>query len=247
MQMGDTDPDISHRLRPEFLMVYQNSICSDALTPASGATRREKQLNDEEAMKAARFLRENWIPSFVRSLDNCDIRPYDSLSITTELHKKGINIRYLGFICRSCTIPFIRTMASVEMIARVCKHLFQIKLRGAILHFRSVGATAIEDQMCTYTTNMISTILGFSEKTAQFLNAKIRPELVRKFDFDISPQEYAEIPRSALFLAIQYHVKSKKLNSSAALFLKIIPNTIFNLKHLYQNLDLSLSSLELRH
>ena len=45
-------------------------------------------------------------------------------------------------------------MILVEMIARVCKRLFQARLRGAILHFRSVGATSIEDQMFSYTANM---------------------------------------------------------------------------------------------
>ncbi|KAJ3365891.1 hypothetical protein HDU91_002046 [Kappamyces sp. JEL0680] len=205
IQQGAVHPNMLHRLRPEFLSVYQNAICADALTPTSGATRRERELNDEEAMKAARFLRENWIPSFVRALDNMEIRPFDSLSFTTELHKKGINVRYLGFICKTCTIPFVRTMATVEMVARVCKQLFQTKLRGAILHFRSVGATAIEDQMNTYTANLLSTILGFSDRTAQFLETKIRPELRRKFDFDISAKEYAGLPRSGLFLAIQHH------------------------------------------
>ena len=83
-------------MRPEFLQVYQNTVCADVFTPASGATRREKETNDEEGMKAARFLRENWIPSFIKSLDNMDIRPYDSESLTTLMHCKGINMRYLG-------------------------------------------------------------------------------------------------------------------------------------------------------
>lgn len=96
IQQGDINPNLNHRLRPEFLQFYQTSVCSDVFTPASGATRREKEVNDEEGMKAARFLRENWIPAFIRSLDNMDIRPYDSESLTTLMHSKGINMRYLG-------------------------------------------------------------------------------------------------------------------------------------------------------
>lgn len=97
-------------------------------------------------------------------------------------------------------------MTLIEMIARVCKNLFQNRLRGAILHFRSVGATSIEDQMHLYTTNMLSVILGYTDKTIQFIESKIKPELIRKFDFTLSAKEYQEIPRSALFLAIQHHV-----------------------------------------
>ena len=97
-------------------------------------------------------------------------------------------------------------MVLVEMIGRVCKRLFQTRLRGAILHFRSVGATSIEDQMFSYTTNMLSVILGFSEKTAQFIQSKIIPELLRKFDFHMTLKDYLDVPRPALFLSIQYHV-----------------------------------------
>jgi hypothetical protein len=97
-------------------------------------------------------------------------------------------------------------MILVEMIARVCKRLFQARLRGAILHFRSVGATSIEDQMFSYTANMLSVILGFSERTAQFLQGKIIPELQRKFDFQMILKDYLDLPRPALFLSIQYHV-----------------------------------------
>ena len=97
-------------------------------------------------------------------------------------------------------------MILVEMIARVCKRLFQARLRGAILHFRSVGATSIEDQMFSYTANMLSVILGFSERTAQFLQSKIIPELQKKFDFQMTLKDYLDVPRPALFLSIQYHV-----------------------------------------
>lgn len=203
-QNVDIRPNLLHRLRPEFIAVYQNCLCSDALTPTSGASRREKELNDEEVMKASRFLRENWIPSFIKSLDNMDIRPFDSPSLTNEMHLKGINMRYLGFICSTCTIPFIRTMTLVEMIARVCKTLYQTKLRAAILHFRSVGATAIEDQMNVYTTNLFSTILGFSDKTRSLMT-KLNIEMKRKFDFQITTKEYFDVPRPALFLALQHH------------------------------------------
>ena len=201
----DFVPNPSNKLRPEFVAIYQTPLSSDALTPASGGSRREKELNDEEVMKASRFLRENLIPAFVRSLDSMDIRPFDSATLTTEMHLKGINMRYLGFICKNCTIPFIRSLALVEMVARVCKGIYQNKIRSSILHFRSVGATAIEDQMNHYTSNLFSIILGFSERTAQLIESKIRPEVKRKFDFNLTLKDYADISRPALFLALQYH------------------------------------------
>jgi hypothetical protein len=82
-------------------------------------------------------------------------------------------------------------------------------MRNAILHFRSVGATSIEDQMASYSVNFLSTVLGFSEKSVGFLESKIRPEMIRKFDYDISKEEYFEIPRPALLIALQQQVSNQ--------------------------------------
>jgi hypothetical protein len=194
------------RFRPEFLTLYQTQLCADGLTPMAGASLREKQVNDDELLVAARFMRENWIPAFIKSLDNMEICPYDSQSLTKEMHNKGINMRYLGFISNNSTIPFISNLALVEMVARVCKHLYQAKLRNAILHFRSVGATSIEEQMNIYATNLMNTILGYNEKTETFVLSKLKPEMKQRFNYVLGRRQYFEIPRPALLLAVQYHV-----------------------------------------
>ncbi|KAJ3314956.1 hypothetical protein HDV04_004756 [Boothiomyces sp. JEL0838] len=195
----------SNRLRPEFLAIYQSPLCSDALTPTSGGSRREIEVNDDELLKAARFLRENWIPAFVSSIDSLDICPYDSYSLTNEMHKKGINMRYLGLIYQLSTVPFVKSMTLVEMVARICKQIYRVRLRGAILHFRSVGATYIEEQTQSYANTLLELILGFNEKTRVFFETKIKPELQRHYNVSITQRNYFEIHRPALFIAIQYH------------------------------------------
>jgi hypothetical protein len=195
------------RFRPEFLAMYQSALCSDGLTPMSGSSLREKQANDDELLVAARFMRENWIPSFIKSLDNMEICPYDSPSLTLEMHQKGINMRYLGMICQYSTIPFIRNLALVEMVARISKHLFRNRLRNSILHFRSVGATSIEEQMNNYAATLMNTILGYGERSQSFLDSKIKPEMRHRFGYELNSRQYFDLSRPALFLAIQYHVK----------------------------------------
>ncbi|KAJ3261190.1 hypothetical protein HK103_006499 [Boothiomyces macroporosus] len=182
----------SNRLRPEFLAIYQSPLCSDALTPTSGGSRREIEVNDDELLKAARFLRENWIPAFVSSIDSLDICPYDSYSLTNEMHKKGINMRYLGLIYQLSTVPFVKSMTLVEMVARICKQIYRVRLRGAILHFRSVGATYIEEQTQSYANTLFELILGFNEKTRVFFETKIKPELQRHYNCGISYKDTIE-------------------------------------------------------
>jgi hypothetical protein len=197
-------------LRPEFLEVYQTQLCADGLTPISGGSRREKEVNDDEVMKASRFLRENWLISFIRAMDNMEICPYDSFSLTTEMHRKGINIRYLGFICQNSKIPFVRSMAMVEMVARISKRIFQTRLRSAIIHFRSIGATSIKEQMKSYAANLFSILLGVGDKTQKLVEIKLRTELKMKFNYEIVYREYQELSRPALFLALQYHLSILK-------------------------------------
>lgn len=92
----ESDVNTGQRFRPEYLKVYQSHLCSDSLTPTSGATRSESEINDAQVIRAGRFLRETWIPSFIKSLDTLETRPFDSRSMTVEMHRNGINIRYLG-------------------------------------------------------------------------------------------------------------------------------------------------------
>jgi hypothetical protein len=208
-QTENSDLKNFKRLRPEFLQSYQTLLCSDAFTPLSGGSKREMETNDEELIKASRFLRENWIPGFVKMLDKMEVCPFDSESLTKEMHKKGINMRYLGFIYIQSTIPFVRHLVLVEMIARVCKNIFQQKIRNSILHFRKVGATSIDKEMETYVANLFNQILGNSPKTLVFVDTKIKNHLKTKFNMDLTEKQFLEIPKPALFLALQYHVIRK--------------------------------------
>jgi hypothetical protein len=205
----------SKRLRPEYLMYYNLSISSDALTIHSAATRKERDANDIQAIKASNYLRDTWVPAFVRQLDEMLVRPIDSHSFTVEMHRQGVNVRYLGtfmrfsllgLIARLSTLPHVRNMASIEMVARASKYILETKLRSAILHFKSVGATQIDEEMKNYTTNIFSTILGNSERAERYFLEKLKPLISAKFQFSMDFATFAALQRPALFSALQYHV-----------------------------------------
>ncbi|KAI8837866.1 hypothetical protein BC829DRAFT_421374 [Chytridium lagenaria] len=144
LAMSDASPNPTRRLRPEFLKIYTaSSISSDAFTHASGCGRRERGDNDLEASRACKFLREVWIPKVIGKFDSLEIRPVDSRTIAVEMHRAGINVRYL------------------------------------------VGATQIEEETRTYACNMFTSILCGGERSAKFFEEKLRPEILKKFDFDM--------------------------------------------------------------
>ncbi|KAJ3223612.1 hypothetical protein HK099_000904 [Clydaea vesicula] len=158
-------PSPVRRLRPEFVRSYPHQLCSDALTEWCAHEKHDRDQNDLEVVRAGRFLQEVWIPSFVKKLDELEIRPIDSRTLGLEMHRAGVNVRYLGLIYRLSKIPFIKDMCAIEMIARAFKGIFKCKIRTALLNFRSVGATSIEDQMKEYPVSMFNWLLGKGSKS----------------------------------------------------------------------------------
>ncbi|ORY42164.1 hypothetical protein BCR33DRAFT_718365 [Rhizoclosmatium globosum] len=198
-------PNKSQRLRPEFLKLYSSTISSDVFTNASGCGRKERDLNDSEAVRASRYLREQWIPQVVKNLDELEMRPLESGQIGVELHKWGVNIRYLGMIAQLSHIPYIKDMMCIEMVARSFKSLFVTSLRQLMIHFRSVGATQIEEETKNWTANMFSMVLGTSDKAKKFFDERLKPEVYYKYDYEIDERHFYALHRPALFAAMQFH------------------------------------------
>ncbi|KAJ3019310.1 UNVERIFIED_CONTAM: hypothetical protein HDU68_010726 [Siphonaria sp. JEL0065] len=198
-------PNKAHRLRPEFLKAYSSTVSSDAFTKASGCGSKERDLNDSEGARASRYLREVCIPNFVKHLDELEIRPLDSLQIAPELHKFGVNVRYLGMIAQLSHIPYIRDMMCIEMVARSFKSIFVTRLRELMLRFRSVGATQIDKETKSWTANMFSVMLGSSDHALKFFDEKLRPEIFYKYEYDMDEKHFFSLHRPAIFAAMQYH------------------------------------------
>jgi hypothetical protein len=102
------------------------------------------------------------------------------------------------------------------MIARSFKCLFRNRLRNSILHFRSVGATSIDEQMKEYAVTWFNGILGYGDKSIKFFNEKIKPEVAQKFEYDVGTEAFLAMHRPALFQALQYHVFNLRPNSTSA-------------------------------
>ncbi|KAJ3161299.1 hypothetical protein HDU86_007081 [Geranomyces michiganensis] len=204
LDKGASGP-LSKVLRPEFLSLHDAALSCDAFTPASGATRREREANDAEVARAVKSLREVHVPAFVARLDALDVRVVDSRGLIGEMHSAGLNVRYLGHIARLSTLPYIRSLACNEMAARAFKSLFQARIRSAIVHFKSVGATSIDEEMRTYAVGMFSGVLGGGEKGRRFFEERLRLEVLNKFDYQLDWTVFEELHKPALFLAMQSH------------------------------------------
>ncbi|KAL7750789.1 hypothetical protein RI367_003746 [Sorochytrium milnesiophthora] len=197
------EPDPMKRLRPEFVKGYRHPLSSDAYTPYQVPDERER--DNQEALYASRYLRDNHVPDFVRKLDALDILPIDSSGFSAELHRHGINMRYLGLIAKHTKLPYIKELCVVEMAARCFKHLLNDRVRSAVLNFRKIQAKRIDDEMKTLAVNMFNEALGTSEASRRFWDEHMKPAMQKRFSFSLQFDTFQQVHRAAVFLAMQKH------------------------------------------
>lgn len=134
--------------------------------------------------------------------------------VVEEFHNNLMKILIKGLIASLSTLPFIRDLCHTEMISRSFKSIFRTRLRSAILHFRSVGATNIDEEMRTYAAGMFSTALGAGEKVRKFYEERLQGVVAEKFGVEIGWNVFKGLRREALFLAMQLHVSIFKITGS---------------------------------
>lgn len=73
------------------------------------------------------YFNEKHIYYFTKSLDNLYHIPLDSEQLTEVFHSNGINMFCLGKVAELTSVPHVRELCVIEMIARICKRfIYQI-------------------------------------------------------------------------------------------------------------------------
>lgn len=101
------------------------------------AEEKEQWAQDEkEVRETCDFLRTKVIPELVQDLHDGDVGfPMDGQSVSQLLHKRGINIRYLGKVAqlskdKGSRLNALTTLVVQEMITRAFKHIANRYLRN---------------------------------------------------------------------------------------------------------------------
>lgn len=90
----------------------------------------------EELSNASKFLKHHVIVALVSQLDDLQLVPIDSESLTQIMHTHGVNIRYLSHVACLSEVPHVREICITEMFARVCKNVVNSQLSELILDNR---------------------------------------------------------------------------------------------------------------
>jgi protein TIF31 len=104
--------------------------------PQSDEDKEEWAKDEAEVRAACKHLSAEVIPRLIQELKDGDVGfPMDGQSLSTLLHKRGVNIRYLGKIAELADkedprLQALKRLVVQEMIARGFKHFANSKLRN---------------------------------------------------------------------------------------------------------------------
>ncbi|KAI8971247.1 clustered mitochondria-domain-containing protein [Pilobolus umbonatus] len=192
----------------EFQLTFNTDVFTSAKIPEGQAKADEETIRD-----ASKFLSEEIIPSLVLDFASYSISPLDGAALTSAMHRRGINMRYLGRLAelialsKDKRIEHVHELAVREMIVRVCKRLLRNLLSQCSLE---------ESSLCI--SHFLNCLLGES------FNPK--PSPVLPADTNRNDFEWSRLTPAILKSTIEEQVLLRfryKLENNAIENLKFIP------------------------
>ena len=211
-----TEEEKAEEARPEKVDMsgFEFSLNPDAFSDQKPETEAEKEdlAKDEEAVIAAcKYLRDDVIPALLKELGESEISfPMDGRSLTRQLHRRGINLRYLGKLAQDSAeerLHCFRDVCVREMIARSFKHVAARYLKELPLPLTSACFAHLLNCLLGYALNPTpvaeideslktlfkDTELAFAEVTPESLRAAIELETARRYRFTLEGDWWAQI------------------------------------------------------
>lgn len=179
--------------------------------PQTDAEKEELAADEQDVRAACAYLRETAIPEMLNDLKDSDASfPMDGPSLRNLLHKRGINLRYLGKIATLSEGSRLQSMREIcvrDMIVRSFKHIAAKYLKYLPLALTSpciahllnclLGAglnpkpSAEVDQ--SLRTLYSDSDLSFESVTPESLREAIESETSRRFRYKLAPEWHAQL------------------------------------------------------
>ncbi|KAK8878069.1 hypothetical protein M9Y10_004832 [Tritrichomonas musculus] len=133
------------------------------------------------------------IAKFVHELDYMQIFVFDSQSLSDAMRSHQVAISKLPQLAEMTTIPAIRVLFQVEMIARTCKHIILDRL------------TEIDKLQWTQEiVKYFNLILGNNNESEEFWKETLTPMIKEKYDVEID-KHIPMLHMPQLFISLQFH------------------------------------------
>ncbi|KAB5570583.1 clustered mitochondria-domain-containing protein [Coniochaeta sp. 2T2.1] len=173
---------------------------------------KEEMAKDEQAVRdACTYLRDTVIPGFLNDLKESDISfPMDGRSLSRVLHRRGINIRYIGKLAalsEGTRLQCLREICVREMVARSFKHVASKYLKYLPLPLTSSCISHLLNCLLgsAFNPKPVADIdeslkalyndadLAFEKVTPESLRQAIESETARRYRFKLEENWQTEI------------------------------------------------------
>ncbi|KAF4632119.1 hypothetical protein G7Y89_g6014 [Cudoniella acicularis] len=199
--------------------------------PQTDAEKEELAKDEQDVRLACEYLRGTVLPELIHDLKEGDVGyPMDGQSFSRLLHKRGINIRYLGKISQLAEgkkLETVRNLAVQEMVSRAFKHIAGKYLRylpipltsACIAHllncFLGTGLNPKpKAELDASVANLYPEAdLAFEKVSPETLKEEIECQILRRYQYTIDPDWISGIKHMQLLrevslkLGLQFEMK----------------------------------------
>ncbi|KAF4466744.1 TIF31 [Fusarium albosuccineum] len=241
-KQGEDEASKAERNMPD-LSDFKFALNPDAFSgqvPQTDEEKTEFAAEEEEVRAAGTFLREQVIPDLLRELSDSEISfPMDGQSLSRLLHKRGINVRYLGKVAELANdtkLRCLREIAVQDMISRAFKHLSSVYLRhlpvpavpACVAHllncllghnFNSKPVAEIDSSIRTLYADAD---WSFENITPESLREDIEEQILKRFRYELDENWHNKVRSVQLLrevclkIGIQVQAKDYAFTPSAA-------------------------------
>lgn len=184
-----------------------NPDVSNGQVPQTNEEKEQWAADEKEVRDACDFLRSKAMPELIQDLHDGEVGfPMDGQSLTQLLHKRGINMRYLGQVAhlskeKGARLQALTTLVVQEMIARAFKHIANLQLRNVPAPF--IASCASHLLNCLLATDLnpdprpeidesmreiySEGDFSFEKATPTTLRAEIEKQVLSRYRFTLEP------------------------------------------------------------
>ncbi|KAK9721501.1 Intracellular distribution of mitochondria [Basidiobolus ranarum] len=196
---AETDYEVTAEDVANFKLAFNPDAFTDIKTVTGENGEKDPKLVEQEAAvrEASKFLQTIVVPNLVIDLSTYLVSPIDGNALTNIMHKRGINMRYLGRIATlagsidNARLVQITDLTVQEMIIRASKRILrnylrelpQIYVADCISHFFNCLLGVAHNPNPTPSTK---TDFAYASLTPAELKTKIYDEIVLRFRYKLA-------------------------------------------------------------
>lgn len=200
LQFAAKDPE-NYILRPEF--VQRSEFADVSFLGENLKKYLGKQKVPRDIQEAIRQLNDNekyivrLVGEFVKDIEETDEMLGSSEDITYLMHKRGLNIRYLGLVYSTAKAPFVRKACMSEIAARCAKSVLQYDLQSFVRNANmskknsQADSASTTDSMLDYAIDFLNSVVG-SNQDSNEIWIRMNKQALYEFNIPLLKQEIAE-------------------------------------------------------